>query len=211
MRLALAFLLGMATILVGQRGLHLVTDVPRPAVTSQATANAFAPAQLDLNTASATELRQLPGIGPILAGRIVAQRERAGAFRSVSDLRQIAGIGPANLEALGPYLYVSRTTSTGVASNPDSDPPPVAARKGKEPPRAQLDLNRASAVELQELPGIGPVLAERIVADRAARGPFRNVADITRVPGIKSKTLEKLRPHLSVAEPAGTGAARLGT
>ena len=47
-----------------------------------------------------------------------------------------------------------------------------------------VNLNRASAQELQQLPGVGPVLAERIVADRDANGPFASVGDLDRVPGV---------------------------
>jgi competence protein ComEA len=67
-------------------------------------------------------------------------------------------------------------------------------------PEAPLDINLASREELMRLPGIGPVLAERIVADRQANGPFRRVEDLTRIRGIKSRTLEKLRPYIFVAE-----------
>lgn len=59
-----------------------------------------------------------------------------------------------------------------------------------------LSLNRASAQELEALPGIGPVLAGRIVAYRAANGPFRHVDDLINVSGIGPKLLEQLRPHL---------------
>ena len=48
-------------------------------------------------------------------------------------------------------------------------------------PDMRLDLNTASAAELTVLPGIGPRLAERIVGDRPARGPFRSIADLDRV------------------------------
>jgi len=47
-----------------------------------------------------------------------------------------------------------------------------------------LDLNRASARDLMVVPGVGPALAARIVADREARGPFTTVADVERVKGI---------------------------
>lgn len=53
-----------------------------------------AAARVDLNRASAAELDALPGIGPVLAGRIVAHRERVGAFRSTDDLLAVPGIGP---------------------------------------------------------------------------------------------------------------------
>lgn len=48
----------------------------------------------------------------------------------------------------------------------------------------RLHLNQATAAELQELPGVGPVLAERIVSFREAHGPFRTIEDLLDVPGI---------------------------
>jgi len=61
-----------------------------------------------------------------------------------------------------------------------------------------IDLNRASQAELESLPGVGPTLAERIVLDRAQRGWFASVDDLGRVRGIGPKTLERLRPWVSV-------------
>lgn len=68
---------------------------------------------------------------------------------------------------------------------------PVAAA-----PDTRLDLNTASEVELNALPGIGPALAERIAADREARGPFESVADLARVHGIGPKLIERIAPHV---------------
>jgi competence ComEA-like helix-hairpin-helix protein len=58
---------------------------------------------------------------------------------------------------------------------PPPPPPP--------PPDDRLDLNTASAVELQRLPGIGPVGAGRIVEERELGGPYRSVGDLVRVSG----------------------------
>lgn len=55
---------------------------------------------VDLNTADATTLETLPGIGPVLAERIVAWREENGPFASVDELGDVSGIGPALLEQL---------------------------------------------------------------------------------------------------------------
>ena len=62
-----------------------------------------------------------------------------------------------------------------------------------------IDVNTADATELQHLPGIGPKLAARIVADRSAHGPYRTLADLGRVSGIGPKTLAKLADFLEVA------------
>src|SRR5689334_10789629 len=61
-------------------------------------------------------------------------------------------------------------------------------------PSAPLDLNRATAEELDRLPGIGPVLARRIVEHRERHGAFRSADELLGVPGIGVRSLERLRP-----------------
>jgi competence protein ComEA len=61
---------------------------------------------LDLNRASAAELDALPGIGPVLAGRIVDYRSAHGAFRSVDQLDDVPGIGPAIAAELAELVTV---------------------------------------------------------------------------------------------------------
>lgn len=61
---------------------------------------------LDLNTATAAGLEALPGIGPVIAGRILDYRQRHGRFRSVGELRQVSGIGPKRYAALRELVVV---------------------------------------------------------------------------------------------------------
>lgn len=60
-----------------------------------------------------------------------------------------------------------------------------------------VDLNLATVEDLQTLPGVGPALAERILASRHVEGPFCSVDALARVRGIGAKTLEALEPYLS--------------
>jgi competence protein ComEA len=62
-------------------------------------------APIPLNRASAAELETLPGIGPVLARRIVAHREQFGPFRSTDELRAVRGVGPRLLARLRGLLY----------------------------------------------------------------------------------------------------------
>lgn len=67
---------------------------------------AAAGGKVNLNTASQSQLETLPGVGPVLAQRIIAHRERHGGFRSVGDLRKVSGIGDARYEQLRDFVTV---------------------------------------------------------------------------------------------------------
>ncbi|MDX1510981.1 MAG: ComEA family DNA-binding protein [Nitriliruptorales bacterium] len=61
---------------------------------------------LDLNRASASDLEELPGIGPVLAARIIAWRDQQGRFEDVGQLREISGIGEKTFQSLAPLVTV---------------------------------------------------------------------------------------------------------
>lgn len=61
---------------------------------------------LDVNSASAAELEELPGVGPVLAARIVSYRDENGLFRTVDQLIEVPGIGPAVLASLDGLVRV---------------------------------------------------------------------------------------------------------
>jgi competence ComEA-like helix-hairpin-helix protein len=71
-----------------------------------------------------------------------------------------------------------------------------------------LDLNSASATDLDALPGIGPALAQRIVAYRGKQGPFKKIDDLQEVSGIGAKLLDKIKPQLSIAPVSETADER---
>lgn len=70
----------------------------------------------------------------------------------------------------------------------------------------RVDLNAADQTLLEALPGIGPAKAQAILDDRTARGPFATVDDLDRVAGFGAKTVERLRPYLTVDGSASSSA-----
>ena len=68
-----------------------------------------------------------------------------------------------------------------------------------------LDLNRASAADLEQLPGIGAVLAQRMITYRQSHGGFQTVEELRQVKGIGRKKLDRVRPLVTVAVPGGKG------
>ncbi|WP_460968762.1 ComEA family DNA-binding protein, partial [Pedococcus soli] len=65
-------------------------------------------------------------------------------------------------------------------------------------PGAKVDLNRATAAELEELPGVGPVLAQRILDWRTEHGRFASVDELGEVSGIGEKIFAQLQPRVTV-------------
>lgn len=112
-------------------------------------------------------------------------------------------------------------TPAPAPSPPDASPAPPARRPEPAPPPSPtprapaksptlepgrddsvpVDLNRATAADLARLPGIGPLLAARIVAWREARGPFQSVDDLRRVRGLGRVKLERLQSRVVSALP----------
>ena len=70
------------------------SGVPSAAIAAGNAGAADSSGRLDINRATARELDELPGVGPVLAARILEHRARYGAFREPSDLQAVRGIGP---------------------------------------------------------------------------------------------------------------------
>ena len=96
-------------------------------------------------------------------------------------------VAAASLVLLCAFVAVSAgmaSAATGVDSEPPSDRP--------------VDINTAGTEQLTEIPGIGEAMARRIVDWRDEHGPFRRVEDLMKVKGIGEKSLEKMRPHVTI-------------
>ena len=151
---------------------------------------------IDPNVAGDEELDRLPGVGPARALQIVQNREENGPFSTVEDLVRVPGIGPASVERMRPFLRLGPAAARSVEAGARRGPArsAVAAPGGAPGGGGLVDINRATAAELQAIPGIGPVIAERIVAYRNENGPFRQVDELTQVAGVGEKTLARIAP-----------------
>jgi competence ComEA-like helix-hairpin-helix protein len=79
---------------------------------------------------------------------------------------------------------------------------PVLSGAAKKPPLKPININSASSEELQQVPGIGPVTAEKILQMRKSYGAFKSVDDLLAIRGIGKKRLEKMRKYLTVGKTA---------
>ena len=80
----------------------------------------------------------------------------------------------------------------------------------KQLPSKPIDLNVATIKELQELPGVGQVTAQRIIDMRQKSGHFRRVEDLLAIRGISQKKLDAMRPYVTVSASTATPPAPKG-
>ena len=137
----------------------------------------------DLQTVSSEQLQTIPGIGPKTAAAILAFRDSIG-FSNPQDMMQVKGIGAKTYAKIREYFSGAR-------------PLPSKNIQG-DTQFAKININKANVDELMALPGIGPAKAQRIVEFRKIKGAFKQYEDILQVKGIGAKTLEKMKPLLSL-------------
>jgi comEA protein len=93
---------------------------------------------------------------------------------------------------------VNSPISNPTDENRSQDPEIGISTKAPGPLKGKIDLNSASASELELLPQIGPALSQRIIDYRKTKGKFQKIEDLMKVPGIGPKTFEKIKDFLTV-------------
>jgi competence protein ComEA len=161
---------------VGGRWLaHTGASASPPAAATVAVAPAPAP-QLLVHVVGAV---RIPGLYRLKEGSRVADAvERAGGATPKADLASINLAAPV---ADGTQVVVPKRG------------PPLAAAAAASVPAGPVHLNSATVEQLDALPGVGPVTAQKIVDYRQANGAFSSVDDLDAVPGIGPARLEELR------------------
>lgn len=164
----------------------------------------FAPGAAATTSAPATATTTPGDVVAHAAGAVLAPGlHRLPVGARVADLLAAAG-GPApdaDLDRVNLAAPVADGERVWFPRHGEETPPAVAGAApagaaGGEPP--PVDLNRATASELEALPGIGPSIASAIVEHRERAGPFASVDDLLDVPGIGPARLEELRPFVTV-------------
>jgi competence protein ComEA len=126
-------------------------------------------ATIDPNTAS-LETLILAGFTLRISRTIIRYREKGGRFKTSDDLKKIYGLTPEIFETVAPYLLITEDVQ------PKSKPPATLP--------ARININTADSVLLEKLPGIGPVLARRIIRYRKMLGGYCSTEQIREVYGI---------------------------
>ena len=174
---------------------------------------------ININTATASQLTSLSGIGEKRAAAIVEYRELNGDFTSIEGLMNVSGIGEKIFEGIrdeitvGDIAVATTETSgavlhTAEASSQEISAASAAGTSTSDQPRDNsrlININTATAGQLTELSGIGDVKAAAIVEYRARHGNFSSVDELLNVSGIGEKTLDNIRAYITVGSAAATG------
>jgi competence protein ComEA len=187
----LAVLAILAAVVIGVRGRQLRPKAPPSADLYVPPAQPVVPSTITVQVAGAVHF---PGLKSLPRGaRVNDAVQAAGGPSAEADMDRVNLAAPVDD---GERIDVpSRAASS--APNPleattakPSEPQVSAARP--------LNLNTATAEQLEALPGVGPSLAQAIVGYRRQSGGFRRVEDLEAVPGIGPKRLADLRPYVVV-------------
>jgi competence protein ComEA len=131
---------------------------------------------------------KLPGVYTLPEGaRVIEAVEAAGGALPDADLHALNLAEP---------LFDGRKVTVPVMAG--QEPGGHTVSPPSQPADGRVNINTATAEELEKLPGIGPAKAQAIVRDREQNGLFRRVEDLARVTGIGPKTVENLREHATV-------------
>ena len=151
--------------------------------------------------------RAVDAIAAASGAAVDADLDRVNLAGALSDGVQIyvphrgETAAPAQIQPNGGTANAGQGNAANGASQGGTQPQPArtltpagSAQKGSTP----VNINTATAEELQTLPRIGPAMAQRIIAWREAHGGFRSVDELDAVPGIGPSMLENLRPLVTV-------------
>jgi len=214
----LAACVAIVALLASPAALAAKKKTPTPAAgasSASTTADKAAKTEkVNLNTADEKAIAGAKGVGDKLAKELVKDRP----YKTWEEVSKVKGVGSGKkLDALKKVLKL--TEGVAAKEEPAAEKKETKEKKSKSSskgeeatsasssssssseklaPGTKININTASAEELDKLPEIGPVKARAIVEYRKANGPFKSAEDIEKVKGIKEGTFAKIKDYIVV-------------
>lgn len=168
---------------------------------------------LELNAASAEELEQLPGIGAVLAERIISYRTQNGRFSNREQLMEVDGIGEGVLSQIYDLIYVTNETypESEFYEEPEEESEPemqfpteMPAETVESTETFVVDLNTATKEELLRLPEMTSELADEILVFREEIQGYSSVYELLYLDGMTETYFKQIRDYIQMSCSDGT-------
>jgi len=173
---------------------------------------------ININTAGLEELDLIAGVGPAIGQRIIDYRNTVGLFKTIEEIKNVQGIGDITYEKMKDQIMVGDVSIEEEESlpvptvpsepiepepkeeeQPEPEPPaPTVPSEPAEEIPTKININTAGFEGLQEITGVGPVIAQKIINYRNESGLFQNIEDLKNVKGIGDVSFEKMRDEISI-------------
>ncbi len=152
----------------------------------------------DPNTVDESQLQAL-GLSPKVAAIWVKFRSRGGRFRQKEDVLKVFGVKEKWYREVASYVQIAPLAEANFKSQNEDF---RAETRQKNRPCRPLDVNQADTSAWQALPGIGSVLARRIIKFRSKLGGFQRLEQVGETFGLADSVFQKIKPCLQLNSPA---------
>ncbi|MBI1344027.1 MAG: hypothetical protein GC171_13930 [Terrimonas sp.] len=154
----------------------------------------------DPNSLSATEWERL-GLRKNTINTIRHYLAKGGHFYQPEDLKRIYGLRENEYDRLRPYIRITATEKQKWPGSEKDENRAIPIERPEKIPLDRMDINTADSLTLETLPGIGPILAARIIRFREKLGGFNAIEQVGETYGLADTVFQKIRPFLSISQP----------
>lgn len=162
---------------------------------------------LDINTADSIELENLPLIGPVLSSRIIKYRKSIGGFDSLQSIKKVFGMSEETYEVIKTFFHPDPQTIPEALHNQASEKTnkqQFEQVKRKVVDLVPININTADEIMLDSVPGIGKVMAKRIVSFRRLIGYYADLSYLKSIYGMTDENYQRMLPYLYINQEGST-------
>jgi len=154
----------------------------------------------DPNTLNEDGFTQL-GLSQKQVNTLINYRNKGGYFKTPEDLRKIYGLSKADADRLIPYVHIE---ASNTKTKKDDNLPIQANTNIPSKQYQKININTATAEDWKAFPGIGEVLANRIIKFRTSMNGFKNVNQVGKTYGLSDSVFQSIKPYLYMEDSTRT-------